>query len=159
MKIARKKKEAPKLNLIPILDSVFIFIFFLLLSTQFVQTHEIGTEAPSVRSTDMPHKKDPLNLTANIDTQGIVLTTGLNDKVYRKIAMTEVDDKKQYDVEKFKKTLSEIKSKHVKETSIVFKPNKKVKFEDIVALMDAARGDESIWKKLFSEVAFTPVVE
>ncbi|MAE58845.1 MAG: hypothetical protein CME69_08195, partial [Halobacteriovorax sp.] len=118
-----------------------------------------GTEAPSVRSTDMPHKKDPLNLTANIDTQGIVLTTGLNDKVYRKIAMTEVDDKKQYDVEKFKKTLSEIKSKHVKETSIVFNPNKKVKFEDIVALMDAARGDESIGKKLFSEVAFTPVVE
>lgn len=157
MKIARKKKVAPKLNLIPILDSVFIFIFFLLLSTQFVQTHEIGTEAPSVRSTDMPHKKDPLNLTANISKEGITLTTGLQDKIYRKIAMTDTGKKKNYDIKAFQKTLFEIKKKHAKESSIVFKPDRKVKYEDIIALMDAARGDESIGKKLFSEVAFSPV--
>lgn len=157
MKIARKKKVLPKLNLIPILDSVFIFIFFLLLSTQFVQTHEIGTEAPSVRSTDIPHKKNPLNLTANITKEGIILTTGLQDTVYRKIAMTNEGSKKEYDVKKFRKTLFEIKAKHKKESSIVFKPDRKVKYQDIIALMDAARGDESIGKKLFTEVAFTPV--
>lgn len=153
MKVARMKKGIPKLNLIPILDSVFIFIFFLLMSTQFVQTHEIGTEAPSVRTTDTPHKKDPLNLTAKIFKDQVILTTGLDDKVYKTIK--KVDGK--YDIEAFKNALFAIKKNNKKESSIVFKPEKKVKYSDIISLMDSARGDESIGMKLFTEVAFSPV--
>ncbi len=153
MKVVRLKKDIPKLNLIPILDSVFIFIFFLLMSTQFVQTHEIGTEAPSVRTTDTPHKKDPLNLTAKIEMNKVILTTGLNDKVYKVIE--KVDGK--YNVEEFQRALVSIKKNNKTESSIVFKPLKSVKYEDIIALMDSARGDESVGNKLFTEVAFSPV--
>jgi hypothetical protein len=43
MKVGHKIKKPEKLNLVPILDSVFIFIFFLLMSAQFVDVYEIGS--------------------------------------------------------------------------------------------------------------------
>ena len=42
-----KKPEKP--NLIPIMDAVFIFIFFLLMSAQFIDLFEIGSSVPMVR--------------------------------------------------------------------------------------------------------------
>ena len=42
MKEKNKGKRIERLNLIPILDAIFIFIFFLLLSADFVQLGEIA---------------------------------------------------------------------------------------------------------------------
>ena len=49
MKVGRKLKKPEKLNLVPILDSVFIFIFFLLMSAQFVDVFEIGSSLPMTK--------------------------------------------------------------------------------------------------------------
>ena len=62
----RTKKKVPKLNLIPILDAVFIFIFFLLMSAQFVEIYEIGSDAPTVKNVTKNNKEDPLNLTVDV---------------------------------------------------------------------------------------------
>jgi biopolymer transport protein ExbD len=37
----KRKKPEEKLNLVPIMDSVFIFIFFLLMSASFLKIYEI----------------------------------------------------------------------------------------------------------------------
>ena len=48
----RKRKEPVKrLNLIPILDAVFIFIFFLLMSANFIKIYEVQSDVPIVSTT------------------------------------------------------------------------------------------------------------
>ena len=50
----RKKKPDEKLNLVPIMDSVFIFIFFLLMSAQFIHVMEIGSPVPILSAAEPP---------------------------------------------------------------------------------------------------------
>ena len=52
-------------NLIPVLDAVFIFIFFLSLSADFVNLFEINSNVPIVSSAP-PSKTIPLNLTLKV---------------------------------------------------------------------------------------------
>ena len=51
-KLNRKTKP----NLIPIMDAVFIFIFFLLMSAQFIDIYEINSDAPAVVTIDKKMK-------------------------------------------------------------------------------------------------------
>ena len=77
-----ERKEIPKLNLIPILDAVFIFIFFLLMSAQFVEIYEIGSDAPAIATVDTEKSdKRPLNLTLAISSTSIVIKTGVDGVV------------------------------------------------------------------------------
>jgi len=78
MKIGHKMKKPEKLNLVPILDSVFIFIFFLLMSAQFVDVYEIGSSVPMMKEAkNEKQEKDPLNLTLEVSKTQIVVKTGL----------------------------------------------------------------------------------
>ena len=63
----RRMKKPPKLNLIPILDAIFIFIFFLLMSAQFIDIYEIGSDAPITSTSSPENKKPPLNLTLELN--------------------------------------------------------------------------------------------
>ena len=56
------KYEFKRPNLIPILDAVFIFIFFLLLSANFLQVYEINSNVPTVSSSPPPKNQKPINL-------------------------------------------------------------------------------------------------
>ena len=53
----RTKKKKQGLNLIPILDAIFILIFFLLMSAQFVKIYEIGSDVPIVSDQEPPKDK------------------------------------------------------------------------------------------------------
>ena len=64
----RKKKKVERLNLIPILDAVFIFIFFLLMSAQFLEIYQVGSDLPIATDAPPPKDKDPLNLTCLLYT-------------------------------------------------------------------------------------------
>ena len=59
------------------------------MSTQFVKIHEIGTEAPSIRSVETPHKKDPLNLVLAIHPRKIEIRTGLQEKLLKTISFSK----------------------------------------------------------------------
>ena len=128
----RKLNKMPKLNLIPILDAIFIFIFFLLMSAQFLDIYEIGSDAPITTTTSQdPSKKEPLNLTLEIREGSVVIKTGLDGNVYRRVASDKLDE--------LNKALIELKNKHPKETSAILKPSKKFQYHKIVNIIDHTR--------------------
>lgn len=134
----RKKKPAPcKPNVIPILDAVFIFIFFLLMSAQFLEIYEIGSDAPAVKtvSEDNKDKKPPLNLTLVVSKQSIIIKTGLDGIVRKTIGLKGGN----FDYGSLANELVDLKRKHIGETSVVIKPDSKVEYKKLVFIMDTCR--------------------
>lgn len=150
----RQMKKAEKLNLIPILDAVFIFIFFLLMSAQFVEIHEIRTDRPLVK--DVSEKKDdkpPLNLTLKVTKNNIDVVTGLDEKVVKTIKIGD-DDKSMNELGQ---TLGKIKEKHPDEKTIIIKPGKTVKYAQIIKVVDHSKwiiAENGMAKELFENVIF-----
>lgn len=134
--LKKKKKKAPKLNLIPILDSVFIFIFFLLMSAQFLEIYEIGSDAPSVKTTEsLKDEKPPLNLTLEVHSHKITIKTGLKENTYKTIENVAGE----HDLRKLNDVLSKLKKENIDETSIIFRPQENIAYKKLVKIMDSAR--------------------
>lgn len=150
----RQMKKAEKLNLIPILDAVFIFIFFLLMSAQFVEIHEIRTDRPLVK--DVSEKKDnkpPLNLTLKVQKDNVDVVTGLEEKIVKTIKFG-VDDKSYLELNVF---LGKMKEKHPDEKTIIIKPGKTVKYAQIIKIVDHSKwiiANNGAAKELFENVIF-----
>lgn len=137
MRSQRIKKEIPKLNLIPILDAVFIFIFFLLMSAQFVEIYEIGSDAPAIATIDTEKSDEkPLNLTLKISDSEIEVKTGVEGVT--KSTITKLGE--EFDFKKLKKVLIDIKLANIDERSIILSPNKGVNYKEIVRIMDSVTG-------------------
>ncbi len=135
----RKPKKMEKLNVIPILDAVFIFIFFLLMSAQFLKVYEIGSDAPAVTTIDdKKDKRPPLNLILDITDEKIVVKTGLDEIVYKSIPAVG----KEFDHKTLKTALVELKKNNIDESSIIFRPKSKVPYKKIVKIMDTVRNLE-----------------
>lgn len=163
----RKKRPEEKLNLVPIMDSVFIFIFFLLMSAQFLHVMEIGSPVPIISDQEPPKKeKDPLALQLMIQPQELVLTKGLNKQIVGRYTRT-VDG--GYELDKLHAQLVEIKKNEIEEETIILQPEWDLAYEEIVKIMDAVRilnkTDEAIFMKdkdgldvkvktLFSKIIF-----
>lgn len=167
----KKKKENCKPNIIPILDAVFIFIFFLLMSAQFLEIYEIGSDAPAVRtiSEDNKDKKPPLNLTLEVKPNNIIVRTGLDGNIAKTVGLKDGN----YDYGDLAKTLMTLKTKHVGETSVIIKPDSKVQYKRLVFIMDTCRevpsGQPSIvarndkgetveTRELFNQVIFETII-
>lgn len=163
----RKKKAQQGLNLIPILDSVFIFIFFLLMSAQFVKIFEINSDVPLISNEEPPKNKDkPLALTVTIDKNGFVISTGVPSTTIKKInKMTSKD----YDLATLHDFLVQLKKQNKKENTVVLEPVVDITYEEIVKIMDSVRmlkkTDDSIYiqdkdgidikiEKLFDNIIF-----
>lgn len=160
------KRSDQKLNLIPILDAVFIFIFFLLMSTQFVQIFEIGSDVPLVSNEPPPkNQKKPLALTVEIKKSGFVVSTGVPSRVRTRIPKKG----SEYDLESLHNYLVSIKKRNIKEESIILEPTVDLEYEQIVKIMDSVRmlknTDDALFKKdkdgidvqiktLFSKIVF-----
>ena len=128
----RRIKKMPKLNLIPILDAIFIFIFFLLMSAQFIDIYEIGTDAPITTSIEQPKPdKEPLNLTLEIRKDKIIVKTGLDGNVYKRISESELN--------KLNDILIELKNANPKENSAILKPASNYEYQKIVKIIDVTR--------------------
>ena len=121
MKVGRKLKKPEKLNLVPILDSVFIFIFFLLMSAQFVEVYEIGSSLPMTKDVpDTKEDKDPLNLTLEVSKEEVIVKTGLKTGRTRTFASTQKEEMRDY--------LKELKRLHPKENTMILRPTLKFLF-------------------------------
>ncbi|MCO4754129.1 MAG: biopolymer transporter ExbD [Bacteriovoracaceae bacterium] len=128
----RKLNKMPKLNLIPILDAIFIFIFFLLMSAQFLDIYEIGSDAPITTTLTQPkQKKEPLNLTLEISKNNVLVKTGLEGKLYKKISTKNLAS--------LNDVLIELKNKHPEETSAILKPKKSYEYHKIIKVIDHTR--------------------
>ncbi len=127
----KKFNKAPKLNLIPILDAIFIFIFFLLMSAQFIDIYEIGSDPPIVSTTNSKMDKPPLNLTLVLSKSQIIIKTGLDEVTYKTF--------NSHQLKEFNQELIELKRKNPTENSAILKPNKNFKYEMIVKVIDNTR--------------------
>jgi biopolymer transport protein ExbD len=147
MKVGRKLKKIEKLNLVPILDAVFIFIFFLLMSAQFVDVYEIGSSLPMTKeSTEKKDDKDPLNLTLEITKESVIVKTGLKEKRSRSFASTQKDELKAY--------LTELKRQNPKENTMILKTDPKVPFQNLVSVIDNTQTPKDSKDKLFEQIVF-----
>ena len=161
------KKEPQRLNLIPILDAVFIFIFFLLMSAQFVKIFEINSDVPIVSDAPPPkNQKKPLALTLSITNSGFAISKGLPSKTVKRIPKNKDG---LYDTIALHNFLVQLKKIHTDEKAIVFEPKVDLTYETIVKIMDAVRmlnkTDEEIYtkdkdgidlrvKELFNQIVF-----
>jgi biopolymer transport protein ExbD len=144
----KRKKPDEKLNLVPIMDSIFIFIFFLLMSASFLKIYEIGSPIPIVSDQEPPkEKKDPLALTMVIEKNSISLNKGVPSRMIQKF--TRLGDG-EFNYDEIHSVLIELKKQHVDEDSIIFEPIDDLTYEEIVKIMDAVRmlnkTDEAIFK-------------
>lgn len=147
MKVGHKMKKPEKLNLVPILDSVFIFIFFLLMSAQFVDVYEIGSSIPmSKEAKDEKQEKDPLNLTLEVSKEEIVVKTGLRNPQSRKFNSTQTDEIKKY--------LTELKRLHPKDNTMILKADPKISFQYLVTVIDSTQARKEEKEKLFEQIVF-----
>ena len=148
MNTGRKIKKPEKLNLVPILDSVFIFIFFLLMSAQFIDVFEIGSSLPMMKESKEDKKeKDPLNLTLEITKTQIIVKTGLKNQRSRTFASEQKVEIKQY--------LTELKKRHPDENTMILKADPKVPFQQLVSVIDSTQGrKEKQEPKLFEQIVF-----
>ena len=133
----RRKNTLVRPNLIPILDAVFIFIFFLLMSANFVQMFEINSNVPIVSNSEPPKsKKPPLALTIKIDKNALMVYSGVPAKLIKKISNNKPTT---YDLESLHSLLLDIKSKNPEEKTVIFEANENVAYEQIVQIMDSTR--------------------
>jgi biopolymer transport protein ExbD len=144
----KRKKPEEKLNLVPIMDSVFIFIFFLLMSASFLKIYEIGSPIPIISESEPPkEKKDPLALTMKIDTDTVTLLSGVPSRPFKSFARQTAGE---FNYEEIHSSLIELKMKHLDEDSIIFEPVGDLTYEEIVKIMDAVRvfnkTDEAVFK-------------
>ena len=161
----RKKKGNSRLNLIPILDAVFIFIFFLLLSASFVKIFEIDSNIPIV-STSAPKKenKKPLALNLRINDINLTLYRGVPSRIAK--TFKKIDG--QYDLETLHNYLVGLKKRYPKEKTIIIEPFVDVKYGTLVDIMDAVRmfketdekmtvkedGVDTFVEELFNDIIF-----
>lgn len=133
----KSRKDISKPNLTPILDAVFIFIFFLLMSANFIKLFEISSDVPLLSSQPPPrNQKPPLALTLKITEQGLRFYSGVPARHMKSFGQ---DDEGQYPFEEIREFLMEIKKKHPKENSIVFEPEIDLEYLKLVEIMDAVR--------------------
>jgi biopolymer transport protein ExbD len=145
----KRKKPEEKLNLVPIMDSVFIFIFFLLMSASFLKIYEIGSDVPIVSEEEPPKdKKDPLALTLKLELNELTLLKGIPSQIIQKF-QRQPDGSFNY--EELHVALMDQKKQNLDEDSIIFEPVGDLTYEEIVNIMDAVRminkTDDAIFKK------------
>ncbi len=164
-----REHKLERLNIVPIMDAVFIFIFFLLFSAQFIKIFEIEMDAPIVSDVpdDKKIKEDPLNLKIKIYKSKIEVITGL-DEVLEEIFFKRDTNYKT----KVKKLLVDLRVKHPKDDYAIISPLPNIRYDEIVEVIDLVQtipegtkveivkdGEQASLRKIFSQVVLEPMNE
>jgi biopolymer transport protein ExbD len=144
----RKRRPDPKLNLTSIMDAIFIFNFFLLMSANFIKVHEIASPIPIVSEEEPKDDKKPLALTLIIKEEAIDIMTGVPSTLYKSIPkLADLS----YDLVELHNNLIKIKEANPTENSAILNPEIDLEYNEIIKIMDAARliykTDEAIYVK------------
>ena len=147
MRNRHELKKPEKINLIPIMDAVFIFIFFLLMSAQFVKVHEIGSSVPMVREVkEEKIDKDPLNLVLEVHTDKVIVRKGKDGVEAGKFNDEQWDKLRQF--------LMGLKKGHPKEKVAQIRSHGKVPFHRLIKVIDHAKEEPVSKTKMFEEIVF-----
>jgi biopolymer transport protein ExbD len=156
-----------RLNIIPILDAVFIFIFFLLFSTQFVKIYVIESDVPIV--SEVPSEEvvedEPLNLTVKISRNQIIVTKGIDNNIHKTFSRTE-----KFDLNLLKEVVLDLKKQHPKEKFVIISPEANVKNDAVIKIIDSVKklpegvrvlnvennGKKYQFAKIFEQIVLVP---
>ena len=151
----RRKNHITPLNLVPILDAVFILIFFLLTSAQFVKIYELNSDLPIL--TEQPPQEsegsEPLNLVVRLDQNSLRVFTGSQEKLMREFKVENGDGF----LKEFNQLLIGVKQKYNSENSVVFEPDRTINYQKIVKVLDQIKtyiNDQGESVPLFEQVVF-----
>ncbi len=144
-----------RVNVIPILDAVFIFIFFLLMSAQFIDLYEINTKKPIIEEVSSNTSAGDIkskNFRVHIFEEEIRVTEGMKEKLVSKFKWEDGS------FSEFRAFLIKLKKDNLKENSIIVKPHKNVDFKRVIKVVDAAQQYVTLpgskKEKIFRSVAF-----
>lgn len=168
----KRRREIPtleRLNIVPIMDAIFIFIFFLLFSAQFIKIFEIETEAPIVSEVPQNVKFDeePLNLVIKIFKNKIEVITGVDQIIKDTYYKIDADFK-----EKFKRNMIDLRKKYPNDDQVILAPEASIEYNEIISLIDlvqtipndenlvvTVKGQENTLKKIFTQVVLESMNE
>ena len=161
----RSPKKQEDLNLVPILDAVFIFIFFLLFTASFTKYKNMKSIFPIASSTPIISDKPKLNLIIEIEENKISIYRDSPSVLFKEITK----ENNQFDFAGFHQTLVELKKEFPHENTAILIPKFDYNYEQIVDFIDKIRllekSDHAIYIKnkdgtdqksetLFGEVIF-----
>lgn len=128
-RIRMKKNKIPKLNLIPILDAVFIFIFYLLMSAQFIDIYQVGSDIARTAAS-VPDNKKPLNLTLRISMSKIDIMTGVPGTLFKTV---------KPDGTELNAVLAQLKTQYPQEKAVIIIPASDLKYKDLIVALDQVK--------------------
>ena len=137
-KMRIKKGGIERLNIIPIMDAVFIFIFYLLMSAQFVDIHEIETKVPKSEVADKA-PKEALQLKVVLKPNKMEVYRGLQEKLVKSYDLnldSEIPDD-------FINLVKQLKQENPKEHTAILAANSEVKYHGMIKVMETLRGKKS----------------
>jgi biopolymer transport protein ExbD len=154
-----KNIEIPRINVVPILDAVFIFIFFLLMNTQIGEYFQITTSKPIVKSVSASQMEELKGkfFKVRVSNDKIVFTEGAKENVLKEFTWSSEDLIALHEFAKIQK------EKNPKEKSIVVKSKSDVKYKELVKVVDAVQkkvetteavGGKVVLKPLYENLAF-----
>ena len=168
-KASNNEVKIEKLNLIPIMDAVFIFIFFLLFSAQFIKIYDIESDAPVVSEVppSQVEEKPPLNLKVKITPDEYVITKGFNDIIIKKIPNFDNEES----LKNLKDYVFNIRKKNPDDNYIIIAPEETIQYDLIAKVMDTVKslpkgtstlelevkGRKVEYSEIFKQVVLEPI--
>ncbi len=170
--IEKKGKYIPEkltLNLVPIMDAVFILIFFLLFSVQYIKLREIEAQAPVVSTVKNKQKEEKhLNLKIKILKNTIQIFTGVEENLYFEMSKFEASFSK-----KIKMILMKLRRSFPDDDYAILLPEKTISYKEIVEVIELIQilpdkqkeiflkknGKDLKINKIFSQVVLEPLDE
>jgi len=149
--LRRKRKERDtNPNLIPVMDVTFLFIFFLLMSAQFIEVSQIVSDAPKIKTTNSTSDDKPLNLTLIIEKDLLIIQKGLDGILVKSLGRT----KDFFELGELRSVLREIKKSSPEERTIIVRPGAEIPYDDVIHILDSVRDENAEGAKLFDLVVF-----
>lgn len=149
--------EEGNVNIIPLLDVIFIFIFFLLMSVNFLEYFQITAQNPTEQAPpdEPPPPEDPKKnkqFKLLLSQEKIEMSQGMEETVLGTFTYDEAG------VTRLKEFILQKKQENPDEKSMIIKPYKDVDFDKIVVAIDAAEQKinpkDKKSEKAFRNVAF-----
>ena len=141
----KKFKKPEKLNLVPIMDAIFIFIFFLLSSAQLVDVYEINISTPIKKEIISQSDDRNFNLVVIPNEESLDIEFGLKE-----ITKKKFDYLQRKEIITF---LMDLKKSNPKENTIRIRTKPEVKFNKAIEAIDLTQ-DPTLTNKLFTQIVF-----
>lgn len=122
MNLRRKQQEAPELNLIPLIDIVFMLLIFFIVTTTFNRETEMRVDLPVASADPLVADQKPLEISINAAGYFFV----------NRVAVRDID------IEALKRTLRK-EAAGLKDPSLIISADAKTPHQSVIMAMDAAR--------------------